>query len=198
MFKIGITGGIGCGKSTVCRRMQALGVPVFYADEEAKNILNTDPAVRQQVIELLGSSAYSPSGVNKTVVAEAIFNDGAKLKGMNSIMRPAIRRHFSQWALAQNSSYVLMEAAVLIENEGHRLMDHVVIVTAPKNLRLQRAMARDGSTKEQIEARMATQMEERELLEYADSIIVNNGDEEELEEQVNALRLYLDEVAGSE
>ena len=198
MFKIGITGGIGCGKSTVCKMMEERGIPVFYADPEAQVILNTDPVVQEKVKALLGDAAYVNGVLDRKVVGGIVFGDKEKLEGLNEIMRPAVRLRFDQWANAQNAPYVLMESAILIENGGHRFMDHTIVVTAPKEIRLERAMMRDGAKREQIEARMAAQMNEEELIEFAHSIIVNNGTVETLRPQVAELYTYLDEVVGTQ
>lgn len=196
-FKVGITGGIGCGKSTVCRMMEERGIPVFYADPEAQVILNTDQAVQQKVKALLGDSVYVNGILDRKAVGAIVFGDSAKLEALNTIMRPAVRLRFEQWADSQKAPYVLMESAILIESGGHRFMDHLIVVTAPKEVRLARAMMRDGAQREQIEARMASQLDEEELIEFAHSIIVNNGTVETLRPQVAELYRYLDEVAGT-
>jgi len=196
MFKVGVTGGIGSGKSTLCRIMQSHGTPVFYADIEAQVILNDDPVVREQIASLFGAKLYVNGQLDRKKLGSIVFSDPGKLESLNAIMRPAIRKRFSLWCSSQKAPYVLMEAAILIEGGGHRMMDHIVVVTAPKAVRLRRAMERDKATREQIEARMAAQMDEPELLRYADSIIVND-DQDRLVAQAKELRLYLDEVSGS-
>lgn len=198
MFKIGVTGGISCGKSTVCIMMEERGIPVFYADPEARNILNTDPVAQQKVKDLLGDAAYVDGVLDRKAIGDIVFGDKAKLDGLNAIVGPAVRLHFDRWANAQDAPYVLMESAILIDNGGHRLVDHVVVVTAPKEVRLKRAMMRDKAKKEQIEARMNAQMDDEELIEFAHSIITNNGTVESLRLQVAELRRYLDEVSGTQ
>ncbi len=197
MFKIGVTGGIGSGKSTVCRIMERRGVPVYYADTEAHAILNSDTQVREQVTALLGP-VYVDGKLDRKLVSQMVFGDNGKREALNAILRPAIIRDFQRWIRSQHASYVLFESAILIDSGGHNIMDHIIVVTANDDVRLERAMKRDNAVRQQIESRMAAQMSERELLEYADSIITNNGNEEALVPQVTALYCYLDEVAGSE
>lgn len=197
MFKIGITGGIGSGKSTVCRIMEERGVPVYYADEQARVILNNDALVQEQVTALLGP-VYVDGKLDRKLVSQMVFGDDDKREALNALLRPAIVRDFQRWVRSQHAGYVLFESAILIDSGGHNLMDHVVVVTAYDDVRLERAMKRDNALRQQIESRMAAQMSEHELLEHADSIITNNGNEDALMPQVMALCCYLDEVAGSE
>lgn len=198
MFKVGVTGGIGSGKSTVCRVLQRNGIPVFYADDEAQVILNNDPEVRRQIIALLGQRAYTTDGFDRKRVGSVVFNDPIKLEGLNAIMRPAVRRSFDTWTMGQTSEFVAMEAAILIESGGHRNMDHLVVVTAPMDVRVARAMKRDNASEEQIRARIAAQMSDKDRLMYADTVITNGNSVDELNAQVTALYLYLHEVAGSQ
>lgn len=197
MFKIGVTGGIGSGKSTVCRIMEQRGVPVYYADTEAHAILNNDAQVREQVTALLGP-VYISGKLDRKLVSQMVFGDNDKREALNSILRPAIIKDFHRWMRGQSAGYVLFESAILIDGGGRSIMDHIIVVTARNEVRLERAMKRDNAVREQIESRMAAQMSESELLEYADSIITNDGSEEALMPQVRALYCYLDEVAGSE
>lgn len=198
MFKVGITGGIGSGKSTVCAILEKKGMPIFYADQEAQIILGSDQDVRRRVVDLLGESAYNDQGFDRKWVGSIVFNDAKKLEGLNAIMRPAVRDRFNAWAASQNKDMVGMEAAIMIESGGHKTMDHIIVVTAPMDVRIARAMKRDNATEKQIKSRIDAQMSEDELLEYADSLIVNSGDVDRLREQVDMVHLHLHEIAGTQ
>ncbi len=198
MFRIGVTGGIGSGKSTVCRMLQAKGIPVFYADEEARSILGVDPEVRRAMTDLLGPEAYADGAFNRKWVADQVFNDNKKLAALNAVMYPAVRRRFIEWTKEQRSDIVAMESAILLESGGDRLMDHLVLVTAPVEIRVARAMKRDGANESQIRARIAVQMDEEEQLDQIDTLIVNDADLIKLESQVRTFMLHLHEIAGTQ
>jgi len=179
MKRIGITGGIGSGKSTVCRIFEALGIPVYYADTWAKWLTTHDEALVQGIRTLLGAEAYLPDGTyNRVYVAKIVFQDPAKLQGLNALVHPAVERHSRIWhdEMAQKGApYSLKEAALMVESGSHRYLDALIVVTAPEALRIQRVMQRDGLTEQEVRARMSNQLSESEKLRYADHIIVNDG-----------------------
>ncbi len=176
MWKIGITGGIGSGKSTVCRVFEWLGIPVYYADERAKWLMQHDAGLRQAIVQLLGWQAYLPDGsLNRAYIAEIVFRDADKLQSLNQLVHPAVHRDAEQWSLAQHASYTLREAALLYESGGYRLLDKMIVVTAPEELRVQRVMARDSVSREAVLARMAQQWPESQKAALADYIIHNDG-----------------------
>lgn len=180
---IGLTGGIGSGKTTVAKMFSELGVPVYIADIEAKNITNSSKIVRRELIKLLGEEAYGADGLNRKFVADKIFNDPALLQAVNGIIHPRVAGHFRRWAAKQKSSYVIKEAAILFENGGYRDCDLVILVTAPKAVRISRIKARDKATEAEIEQRMKNQWSDEKKKRLA-SIIIQNIDIEATKERV--------------
>lgn len=187
---IGLTGGIGSGKTTVAKMFADLEVPVYIADIEAKKLTNSSETIRDQLVQLLGEKAYSEAGLNRKYVASKVFNDTVLLNAVNEIIHPEVAKHFKNWVSHQNSSYVIQEAAILFENGSYHKFDKIILVTAPKKLRLERVMARDNSTMEEIEARMANQWSDKRKAKLAD-FIIENIDMEATKKEVNALHLSL-------
>ncbi|MBL8003392.1 MAG: dephospho-CoA kinase [Flavobacteriales bacterium] len=173
MVKVGVTGGIGSGKSVVCRVLQVLGAPVFNADMEAKRCY-ADPEVRSAVIRAFGEGVYIGDVLDRKALADRVFNDPEDLRRLNAIIHPAVRRRFHAWADAQVAPYVVMEAAILAETGGAKAFDHVVVVSAPEDLRISRVMERDGSGEEAVRARLRNQTDEATRLALADTVIVND------------------------
>lgn len=177
MLKVGITGGIGSGKTTVCRVFEWLGIPVYYADDRAKWLMTHDTALRQGITELFGTEAYLPDGsLNRAHIAGRAFQDSGVLKKLNNLVHPAVHRDGEGWHQAQNAPYTLREAALLYESGGYRLLDKMIVVTAPEELRIQRVTARDGTARAAVEARIAQQWPEEEKVALADYIIRNDGE----------------------
>ena len=175
MYTVGVTGGIGSGKSLVCRILSILGVPVFHADEEAKRLLVEPGAVRSQVEQAFGKDAYPHGELDRAKLAKVVFNDADARARLNAIVHPAVRERFRSWAAEQKAAYVVMEAALLVETGGAKHLDHLVVVSAPQELRVQRVMERDGVSAEQVNARISAQAPEADLLAAAGSVIVNDG-----------------------
>lgn len=174
-LKIGITGGIGSGKSLVCQIFKTLKVPVFEADKEAKEIIDSDPITRKALGELLGNGIFGPDGkINRHMMAGIIFNDQELLKEVNAIIHPAVRHRFNSWHAEQKSRYIIQEAAILFESGVFRLMDMNIVVTAPEEMRIRRVTQRDGVTKEKVYERMKNQWPEEEKVAMADYIIRND------------------------
>lgn len=173
MKKVGVTGGIGSGKSTVCEVLRVLGVPVFNADREAK-ALYASPKVRNAVIDAFGERFYVGDVVDRKALAELVFKDPEALAKLNGILHPAVRQRFRDWAAEQTAPYVVMEAAILAETGGVKAFDHVVVVSAPEELRIQRVMRRDGVEEEAVRARLRNQTDEATRLAMADTVIVND------------------------
>jgi dephospho-CoA kinase len=170
---VGLTGGIGSGKTTVANMFSKLGVPVYIADVEAKRLTNTSKVIRRKLIELLGPKAFINSGLNRKYVADKIFNDKALLQAVNEIIHPKVAAHFKKWVSKQNTAYVIKEAAILFENGGYKDCDTVILVTAPKPVRLKRILARDKSSKAEIEQRMNNQWSDAKKEKLADFVIEN-------------------------
>ncbi len=171
---IGLTGGIGSGKSTIAREFAALGVPVYHSDDRAKYLMNSDEELKQQLMALLGPETYREGLLNTGFVAKHIFADPAALKSWNKLVHPAVALDFAQWLSDQDSPYVLKEVAILFETGGETQCDAVVLVTALKGQRLARVMARDGTPKPQIDQRMDLQWSDDVKKEKADFVIENN------------------------
>ena len=188
----GITGGIGSGKTTVCRIFETLGIPVYYADDEAKALMTTDATLRTQLIDTFGPTTYLPDGtLNRPYLADLVFNNPDRLATLNGLVHPAVARHSAAWQATQSGvPYTLKEAALLFETGGEHHLDGVITVTAPEALRLQRVQVRDGVTAEQVRARMARQLPEADKRARADYLIHNDG-EQALIPQVLAIHRQL-------
>ena len=178
---IGLTGGIGSGKTTVAKLLEEKGFPVYYSDDEAKNIVNKDPELKDQIIKLLGSESYINDVYNRKYVAEKVFNDSGLLEQLNHLIHPAVRIDFITWVKKQKSPFVFKETALLFELQLHKDCYKSLLVTADDNLRMKRTMDRDGKTYREIESIMQKQMPEKEKIKLADYVIYNNSDRESLE-----------------
>lgn len=178
MLKVGLTGGIGSGKSVVARIFATLGIPVYYADEAARRIQEEDPRVREQIIDLLGEQAYLQGKLNRPFIAGIVFNDEKKLEQLNAIVHPATIRDAEQWLVSQTSPYAIKEAALIFESGSQRDLDFIIGVTAPLSLRIRRTMTRDGVTEEAVKRRMEKQINDKIKMRLCDAVIVN--DEQQL------------------
>jgi dephospho-CoA kinase len=177
MQHLGITGGIGSGKTTVCKIFETLGIPVYYADERAKYLMSHDPTLMAGIIELFGQEAFlEPQVLNRAHIAQIAFNDKEKLNQLNALVHPAVAQDGLNWQAAQqNVPYTLKEAALLFESGSYRTLDKIIVVAAPLELRIQRVMARDGAKREEVEARISKQMPEAEKVSLADFVVNNDG-----------------------
>lgn len=174
---IGITGGIGSGKTTVCQIFEALGIPVYYADERAKWLMVHDPELKQGIQNLFGATAYNAEGqLNRRHIAQIVFNNPEQLQQLNALVHPAVARDAEAWNRALTDvPYTLREAALIYEAGIDRHLDKVIVVTAPLLLRIQRVVQRDQLTPAEVEARMAQQLPEEEKVRRADYVIMNDG-----------------------
>lgn len=177
MIHVGITGGIGTGKTTVCRIFEQLGIPVYYADERAKWLMEHDPKLIAALRQLLGNDAYTPSGLlNRSYIARQVFSDPEKLAALNALTHPAVALDALEWqALPHRAPYTLREAALLFESGSYLSLDKIIVVSAPDELRIQRVMARDQCDRQAVLDRMARQMPQAEKEARADFIIRNDG-----------------------
>lgn len=187
---IGITGGIGSGKSTVAHLFFQLGVPIYYADYEAKELMNNDLEIKSALIELFGSEAYKEGILNRTFISNTVFGNESKLAQLNAIVHPKVAKHFEEWVAKQTSNFVIKEAAILVETGGYKDLNELFVVTANEDLRIQRVMKRDGVSKEAVESRMKSQLSDSERNHYATWIFKNN-EENKLEQQVAQCWEYL-------
>lgn len=180
MIKVGITGGIGSGKTTVCKVFELLNVPVYYADVEAKQILNSNDEVKLNIRKAFGNEVFNEGNeIDKMKLATFVFNNKEKLDTLNSLIHPVVHEHFENW-LKQHSSqkYILKEAAILFESNAYKLMDKVITVIAPLELKINRVMQRDKLTKQQIEQRISNQISDEEKIKHSQFVIHN--DEQQL------------------
>lgn len=190
MKVVGLTGGIGSGKTTVTKMFSALGVPVYIADDEAKKLTNTSRIIREKLIALLGEEAYINDNLNRKFVADKIFNDKKLLETVNSIIHPEVAIHFEEWVNKQSGAYVIKEAAILFENGGYKKCDLVILVTAPEYVRIARVMKRDNTSKDKVEERIKNQWPDSKKIELAD-IVIDNIDLEDTQQLVNSIHLSL-------
>ncbi|GAB3934081.1 dephospho-CoA kinase [Mucilaginibacter myungsuensis] len=176
MFKVGITGNIGSGKTTVSKVFELLGIPVFYADEHSKLVMVQDQELIDGVKAAFGSESYFDDGtLNRKHIAEIVFNDADELAKLNALVHPATFRAFDHWLTQQgNVPYVMKEAAILFESGSYKLCDRSLLVSAPLELRIQRILKRDNITREQAEARDAKQFSEEKKKAMADDLIIND------------------------
>ncbi len=179
MKKIGITGGIGCGKTTATKVFSLLGVPIYNADERSKTILNSSPSVIEKVKQQFGDDIYETSGINRKKLAAIVFNNPELLIQLNAILHPAVFDDFDNWCLLHhNEPYILKEAALIFETILHQKLEKIIVITAPEKLRINRVMKRDGLTQDEVEKRIQNQMSEKEKVERANFVIYN--DEQQL------------------
>ena len=190
MYKVGITGGIGSGKSSVCRMLALRGVAIYDSDSRAKQLMTDDAELVVQIKRHFGSEIYVDGVLDRRALAAKVFSDVEALAALNALVHPAVMRDFEMWASQQSCGYVVMESAILFEAGLDNHLDAVVAVMAPRSLRLERAMQRDGASREQIEERMRAQLSDDEMLRRAKYAIVNIS-LDELEEEVEQLHRRL-------
>ena len=173
--KLGITGGIGSGKSSVCELLRVMGIPVYDCDKEASRLMNQSSAIREQLIRLVGEGVSDAGGtLNRKMLADFMFADALRVKAVNAIVHPAVRADFCRWAEERNEEPVVaMESAILYEAGMQDVVDAVVLVYAPAKERLQRAMARDGASSKQIQRRIDSQLPDENKMALADYVIRN-------------------------
>lgn len=178
MLKIGITGGIGSGKTTVCKVFELLDIPVFYADDVAKTLMVKDVILIQQIKATFGDEAYfADQSLNRKFISDTVFNQPNLLKKLNSSVHPAVFRAFDTWCLQQKAPYVLKEAALLFESGSYQQNDYNILVSCPLALRIQRVMLRDKLTQEKVMERIAVQLPEETKQSLANYLIQNNEQE---------------------
>ncbi|HYK44076.1 MAG TPA: dephospho-CoA kinase [Parafilimonas sp.] len=174
MLKIGLTGGMGSGKTIVSRIFSVLGVPVFYADDAAKTVMNEDPELKQKIMSLFGAEAYLEDQLNRKYISSIVFNDPFKLEQLNVLVHPVTIAAADKWMQEQTSPYVIKEAALMFEAGAAAHLDYVIGVFAPQAMRIQRAMQRDGITREQALARINNQVDDNIKMKLCDFVIVND------------------------
>ena len=177
-LKVGITGGIGSGKTTVCKVFELLGIPVFYADDEAKSLMINDALLVTEIKVAFGEEAYlDAQTLNRKYISNLVFNNPTKLDKLNALVHPAVFKAFDTWCARQKSPYLLKEAALLFESESYKKNYKNILVSCPLDLRIQRVINRDQSTREKVLDRIATQFSEEQKLALTDYQIQNNEQE---------------------
>ncbi|WP_203293028.1 dephospho-CoA kinase [Luteirhabdus pelagi] len=191
---VGLTGGIGSGKSTVAKFFSEFDIPIFIADTEAKKLMNEDANLKASLTELLGKKAYSEGKLNRKYVAGLVFDNKELLSKMNALVHPAVRNHFKKWVREQSGPYCIYEAAILFETGGEEECDATILVTAPKEVRIARILKRDNTTIPEIEARMANQWSDDDKRKLA-HFTIENIDLEDTRKQVRKIHKNLCEIA---
>lgn len=176
MLKVGITGGIGSGKSTVAKIFSGLNIPVLDADQTAKDLMENDQGLRQQIVQAFGSESYQNGRLNRPFLAKTVFNHPEKLALLNQLVHPVVIAYSNEWANRQTAPYVLKEAALFFESGSAKDIDYMIGVSAPEPLRIERVQQRNGWTVAEIKARMAGQMDEAEKMSRCDTVILNDGE----------------------
>ncbi len=176
MIKVGITGGIGSGKSVVSDVIRLLGYPVYNSDIRAKELSDTNPIIRQSLVALFGPAIYTDNQLNRPLLASHLFQNSSHREAVNAIIHPVVFADFNKWCAVQHTSLVFAESAILVESGFSALMDKMIVVDAPHKLRLQRVVERDAVTMEQAQRRMAAQMDSVELCKQADYVIYNDNE----------------------
>ncbi len=187
MFNVGITGGMGSGKTTVCKMFEALGIPVYNSDERAKHLMNHEHFLIDQIKKYFGEEAYRDGTLNRKLLADRVFNDKSLLTQLNALVHPVVFRDTERWLKEQVEKkvpYTLREAALLVETGSYKMLDKLIVVTAPVSKRMERITKRDNVSKTDIQARMNNQLEESEKIKLADYVITNDKDIAHLEAQV--------------
>jgi dephospho-CoA kinase len=175
MLKIGLTGGIGSGKSTVCKVFEALTVPVYHADEKAKALINVNPDLKKSIVSEFGPESFNNQGYNTAFIGRLVFNKKELLNTLNRIVHPFVAEDFILWCQAnKNYPYTLQETAILFESGAAALMDYSIVVDAPESLRIKRVIDRDRSSKEEVQARISNQWPAEKIRSLADWVIEND------------------------
>lgn len=175
MKVVGLTGGIGSGKSTVAKMFEGLNVPVYYSDLEAKKLMNSSDKIKEGLRSLFGEKSYVKGKLNRSYIAEIVFNDSAVLAKLNGIVHPEVRRNFGEWTDRQEAAYVVQENPLIFENNSQKEFDLIITVTAPELQRIQRVMKRDQSSEKQVRARINNQMADSLKTKLSDYVIVNEN-----------------------
>jgi len=177
MLKVGVTGNIGTGKSTVCKIFETLGIPVFYADDESKNILANDPSVHSELRKIFGEEIFSDGIPDRKKIAEIVFRDRSKLEQLNALLHPAVIQKSEDWFKNLNeAAYAIKEAALIYEVGGERLLDKVIVVSSPEEISIRRIMQRDHVSEDEVKSRMKNQWPQKLKEDIADFIIKNDDE----------------------
>lgn len=191
MMVVGLTGGIGSGKTTIAKWFQSQGIPVYIADKEAKALMNRSKVIKRKLTALFGENAYKEGKLNREYLASKIFNDRTLLSKMNAIVHPKVGSHFNRWLKKQDSPYVIKEAAIIFENNLEYQYDYIITVVADKDLRIERVMKRDNASKEKVESIISNQLSDEEKIKKSHFVINNNKLEEAKEQALSIHQILL-------
>ena len=175
MLLVGLTGGIGSGKTTVAKFFMELGIPVYFADDEAKKLMSTSKRIKNKLIKAFGSESFINDTLNRSYLASIVFSKPEKLKVINTIVHPEVIKHFEKWVLKQKAPYVIQENAIIFENEQASRFDKIITVTAPIEKKIERIITRDNTNQEAILLRMENQWNDKEKLKLSDFEICNTS-----------------------
>jgi dephospho-CoA kinase len=185
MLKVGLTGGIGSGKTTILRIFDSLGVPIYQADERAKWLVNHNSDIINSLCSVFGDDVYLNNKINTSYLSNLVFKDKGKLKHLNSIVHPVVAEDFQSWCLQQNAKYIVKEAAILIESDAYHQLDKVILVIAEIDKRIKRVILRDQVTKDEVLKRIKNQMSDDDKLPFADFIIKNDSKDSLIQKVLN-------------
>ena len=199
MYRVGLTGGIGSGKSTIAAIFQVLGIPVSFADQEAKRVMNEDPELRAAIIEKFGEETYAGGVLNRKYLAGQVFSDPSKLEVLNALVHPATIREGRKWMqeLGDRYPYAIREAAILFETSAAGHLDFIIGVYAPATLRIHRAMQRDTITREEVLLRMKNQIDEEIKMRLCDAVVINDDQHAVLPQVLELHKRLLQEAAAA-
>jgi dephospho-CoA kinase len=192
MLRIGITGGIGSGKSTVARIFNVLGIPVYSSDEAAKRLMAEDEDLKKKIIDAFGEGSYQNGQLNRKYIADIAFSDRKKIELLNSFVHPATIKDATAWMNRQNAPYIIKEAALIFESGSNEFLDFVIGVKSPLSLRMERTMKRNNVTAAEVEARMKLQLDEDEKMKLCDFIIVNDEKEMLIPQVLSLHKMFLE------
>ena len=191
---VGLTGGIGSGKTYIASLFEKLGVPIYISDLEAKKIMVTQPEVIKAVIEIFGKKAYIDGQLNRKFIASQVFTKKEKLEQLNAIVHPAVANHFKHWCKQQKTAFVIKESAILFETQGNKKCDAVILVTAPMEIRIERIIKRDGASVKEIKNRMKNQWDDAKKIPLSDYVILNIDRQEVINKVHNIYEAILNNV----
>ena len=175
-LKVGLTGGIGSGKSIIAQAFSSLGIPIFFADEEAKNLINHEETLQAMIIEVFGNKSFKDNRYNTKYISEKVFNNQVLLQKLNEIVHPFVLKAFNAWCgLHLHCPYLIMEAAILVESGLYRMFDYLIVVSAPSDIRTERILRRDNTSTDKVKARMSMQLSEERKIKVADFVILNDN-----------------------
>lgn len=195
MLRIGLTGGIGSGKTTVAKVFETLGIPVYYADDAARRLMNEEEDLKKQIIQHFGEESYTEGKLNRSYIASIVFADKEKLALLNSFVHPATIKDAERWMSGQHSPYTIKEAALLFESGSADGLDYIIGVSTPQALRIKRVMDRDNITREEVIKRMTNQVDEEMKMKLCDFIIYNDEQQLIIPQVIQLHETFLNEAS---